>query len=175
MQWKIEVVKCSLLSFVLSNLLLVLHTSLFCGGIANLGNDQPYERKQSDVSTGLLILGMPYQSPPHMLPYAVGAGKHTVATATTGLDLFSACSIVMPLAYGQPTRTDAVATPEVEKEQEPEGAPTDPTANLVSAASEEDDERKNFVERNTFMSKDEDALKEMMPDICPWASYRVKH
>ncbi|KAL6884551.1 hypothetical protein ACP4OV_010487 [Aristida adscensionis] len=99
MQGKIEVVKCSLLGSVLSNLLLVLGTSLFCGGIANLGNDQPYDRKQSDVSTGLLILGVLCQSLPLMLRYAVGAGEHAVATATTGLDLSRACSIVMLLAY----------------------------------------------------------------------------
>ncbi|KAF7036631.1 hypothetical protein CFC21_047225 [Triticum aestivum] len=43
-QGKIEVVKCSLLGSVLSNLLLVLGTSLFCGGIKNLGADQPYDR-----------------------------------------------------------------------------------------------------------------------------------
>lgn len=44
MQGKIEVVKCSLLGSVLSNLLLVLGTSLFCGGIVNLNVDQPYDR-----------------------------------------------------------------------------------------------------------------------------------
>jgi Ca2+:H+ antiporter len=44
MQGKIEVVKCSLLGSVLSNLLLVLGTSLFCGGIVNLNVPQPYDR-----------------------------------------------------------------------------------------------------------------------------------
>lgn len=44
MEGKIEVVKCSLLGSVLSNLLLVLGTSLFCGGIKNLHHDQPYDR-----------------------------------------------------------------------------------------------------------------------------------
>jgi calcium/proton exchanger cax len=44
MQGKIEVVKYSLLGSVLSNLLLVLGTSLFCGGIVNLGSEQPYDR-----------------------------------------------------------------------------------------------------------------------------------
>ncbi|XP_062212933.1 vacuolar cation/proton exchanger 1a-like [Phragmites australis] len=99
MRGKIEVVKCSLLGSVLSNLLLVLGTSLFCGGIVNLGADQPYDRKQSDVSTGLLILGLLCQSLPLMLRYAVGAGEHAVAAATTGLELSRACSIVMLLAY----------------------------------------------------------------------------
>lgn len=99
MQGKIEVVKCSLLGSVLSNLLLVLGTSLFCGGIVNLGADQPYDRSQADVSTGLLILGVLCQSLPLMLRYAVGAGEHSVAAATTGLELSRACSIVMLLAY----------------------------------------------------------------------------
>ncbi|CAO2183749.1 unnamed protein product [Urochloa humidicola] len=99
MQGKIEVVKCSLLGSVLSNLLLVLGTSLFCGGIVNLHVDQPYDRKQADVSTGLLILGVLCQSLPLMLRYAVGAGEHTVAAETTGLDLSRACSIVTLLAY----------------------------------------------------------------------------
>lgn len=44
MEGQIEVVKCSLLGSVLSNLLLVLGTSLFCGGVVNLGSDQPYDR-----------------------------------------------------------------------------------------------------------------------------------
>lgn len=99
MQGKIEVVKCSLLGSVLSNLLLVLGTSLFCGGVVNLGADQPYDRSQADVSTGLLILGVLCQSLPLMLRYAVGAGEHSVAAATTGLDLSRACSIVMLLSY----------------------------------------------------------------------------
>ncbi|KAK3164521.1 hypothetical protein QOZ80_1AG0020420 [Eleusine coracana subsp. coracana] len=99
MQGKIEVVKCSLLGSVLSNLLLVLGTSLFCGGIKNLGSEQPYDRKQADVSTGLLILGALCQSLPLLLRYAVGAGEHAVAAETTGLELSRACSIVMLLAY----------------------------------------------------------------------------
>jgi Ca2+:H+ antiporter len=33
----IELVNCSLLGSILSNLLLVLGTSLFCGGVVNLG------------------------------------------------------------------------------------------------------------------------------------------
>ncbi|OQU86993.1 hypothetical protein SORBI_3003G184800 [Sorghum bicolor] len=99
MEGKIEVVKCSLLGSVLSNLLLVLGTSLFCGGVVNLGSDQPYDRTQADVSTGLLILGVLCQSLPLMLRYAVSAGEHSVAADTTGLDLSRACSLVMLLAY----------------------------------------------------------------------------
>lgn len=43
-QHKIAVVKYSLLGSILSNLLLVLGTSLFCGGIANLRIEQKYDR-----------------------------------------------------------------------------------------------------------------------------------
>ncbi|VAH76714.1 unnamed protein product [Triticum turgidum subsp. durum] len=94
-QGKIEVVKCSLLGSVLSNLLLVLGTSLFCGGIKNLGADQPYDRKQADVSTGLLTLGVLCQSLPLLLRYAVSSGEHAVATDTTVLELSRACSFIM--------------------------------------------------------------------------------
>lgn len=99
MEGKIEVVKCSLLGSVLSNLLLVLGTSLFCGGIKNLGSEQPYDRKQADVSTGLLVLGVLCQSLPLLLRYAVSAGEHAVATDSTVLELSRACSFVMLLAY----------------------------------------------------------------------------
>ena len=98
-QGKIEVVKCSLLGSVLSNLLLVLGTSLFCGGIKNLGANQPYDRKQADVSTGLLTLGVLCQSLPLLLRYAVSSGEHAVATDTTVLELSRACSFIMLLAY----------------------------------------------------------------------------
>lgn len=43
-QKKIEVVKYSLLGSILSNLLLVLGTSLLCGGLANLKKEQRYDR-----------------------------------------------------------------------------------------------------------------------------------
>jgi len=41
---KIDVVKCSLVGSILSNLLLVLGTSLFCGGLANIRKEQLYDR-----------------------------------------------------------------------------------------------------------------------------------
>lgn len=43
-QYKVDVVKYSLLGSILSNLLLVLGTSLFCGGIANLTKEQKFDR-----------------------------------------------------------------------------------------------------------------------------------
>lgn len=44
MENKIDVVKYSLLGSILSNLLLVLGTSLLCGGIANLSVEQKFDR-----------------------------------------------------------------------------------------------------------------------------------
>ncbi|RLN30785.1 vacuolar cation/proton exchanger 1b-like [Panicum miliaceum] len=96
---KVVVVKCSLLGSILSNLLLVLGTSLFLGGLANLGTEQPYDRMQADVSTGLLILGVLCHSLPLMLRYAVSSGEHAVASWDAGLELSRACSVVMLLAY----------------------------------------------------------------------------
>ncbi|RWR92129.1 Sodium/calcium exchanger membrane region [Cinnamomum micranthum f. kanehirae] len=93
---KIEVLKCSLLGSVLSNLLLVLGTSLFCGGLVNLGKEQKYDRKQADVNTGLLFLGLLC----HMLPLMF---KHSMSSSTeTGdqiLQLSRVSSIVMLLSY----------------------------------------------------------------------------
>ncbi|KAF8724819.1 hypothetical protein HU200_020757 [Digitaria exilis] len=96
---KVVVVKCSLLGSVLSNLLLVLGTSLFLGGLANLGTEQPYDRMQADVSTGLLILGVLCHSLPLLLRYAASSGEHVAASWDSGLELSRACSIVMLLAY----------------------------------------------------------------------------
>lgn len=98
-QGKVVVVKCSLLGSVLSNLLLVLGTSLFFGGLANLGTEQLYDKMQVDVSTGLLILGVLCHSLPLMLRYAVSSGEHAVSSWDSGLELSRACSIVMLLAY----------------------------------------------------------------------------
>ncbi|KAA8517823.1 hypothetical protein F0562_015312 [Nyssa sinensis] len=63
-QHKVAVVKYSLLGSILSNLLLVLGTSLFCGGIANLKKEQKFDRKQADVNSLLLLLALLC----HMLP-----------------------------------------------------------------------------------------------------------
>ncbi|KAK1307220.1 Vacuolar cation/proton exchanger 1a [Acorus calamus] len=94
---KITVVKCSLVGSVLSNLLLVLGSSLFCGGLFNLHKEQIFERKQADVNSGLLILGLLCL----MLPlafryYAVASGIEALKPT---LLLSRICSIVMLLAY----------------------------------------------------------------------------
>lgn len=95
---KIEVVKCSLVGSILSNLLLVLGTSLFCGGLANLRKEQLYDRKQADVNSGLLMLGALCHMLPLIFRYAISSGERTVAAVPT-LQLSRACSIVMLLAY----------------------------------------------------------------------------
>ncbi|KAG9453993.1 hypothetical protein H6P81_006897 [Aristolochia fimbriata] len=95
-QGKIEVVKYSLLGSILSNLLLVLGTSLFCGGIANLKKEQKYDRKQADVNSALLLLALLCHMLPLMFRYAAG---NTLPAKTQTLALSRASSIVMLLAY----------------------------------------------------------------------------
>ncbi|XP_043723373.1 vacuolar cation/proton exchanger 3 isoform X2 [Telopea speciosissima] len=103
-QNKIAVVKCSLLGSVLSNLLLVLGTSLFCGGLANIKKEQKYDRKQADVNSLLLLLGLLC----HMLPLMFKIkynGNNTITNGTTDLtsdsilQLSRVSSIIMLLAY----------------------------------------------------------------------------
>ncbi|THU71643.1 hypothetical protein C4D60_Mb04t03610 [Musa balbisiana] len=96
---KIEVVKCSLVGSVLSNLLLVLGTSLFFGGLANLHKEQFYDRKQADVNTGLLLLGALCHILLLMFGYAMNSGEHAAVDAVRRLALSRACSVVMLLAY----------------------------------------------------------------------------
>ncbi|KAK1298187.1 Vacuolar cation/proton exchanger 1a [Acorus calamus] len=96
-QQKITVLKCSLVGSVLSNLLLVLGSSLFCGGLFNISKEQKFERKQADVNSVLLILGLLCL----MLPmtfryYAVASGIQAIQPT---LQLSRVCSIVMLLAY----------------------------------------------------------------------------
>ncbi|KAK1264917.1 Vacuolar cation/proton exchanger 1a [Acorus gramineus] len=96
-QQKITVLKCSLVGSVLSNLLLVLGSSLFCGGLFNIRKEQKFERKQADVNSVLLILGLLCL----MLPmtfryYAVASGIQAIQPT---LQLSRVCSIVMLLAY----------------------------------------------------------------------------
>lgn len=95
-QNKIDVVKYSLLGSILSNLLLVLGTSLFCGGLANLNKEQKFDRKQADVNCFLLLLGLFC----HILPlfFKYGAKSAEVVALPT-LNLSRVCSIVMLVAY----------------------------------------------------------------------------
>ncbi|GAB4830084.1 Vacuolar cation/proton exchanger 3 [Ancistrocladus abbreviatus] len=95
-QNKIDVVKCSLLGSIMSDLLLVLGSSLFCGGIANLNKEQKYDRKQADVNALLLLLGLFC----HMLPLLFRYyGKSTDLQSVPILALSRASSIMMLIAY----------------------------------------------------------------------------
>ncbi|XP_010262848.1 PREDICTED: vacuolar cation/proton exchanger 3-like [Nelumbo nucifera] len=93
---KIHVVKSSLLGSILSNLLLVLGTSLFCGGLANLKKEQKFDRKQADVNSLLLLLGLLCHMLPLVFRYASGP---EILTADPTLQLSRASSIIMLLAY----------------------------------------------------------------------------
>ncbi|WVY94310.1 hypothetical protein V8G54_033398 [Vigna mungo] len=96
-QNKVNVVKLSLLGSILSNLLLVLGSSLLCGGLANLRKEQIYDRKQADVNSLVLLLGLLCHLLPLMFRYALAGEYHSIATGT--LQLSRASSIVMLLAY----------------------------------------------------------------------------
>ncbi|CAB4282279.1 unnamed protein product [Prunus armeniaca] len=95
-QNKIDVVKYSLLGSILSNLLLVLGTSLLCGGLANLKKEQRYDRKQADVNSLLLLLGLLCHMLPLLFRYASGLSN---PFATNTLQLSRISSIFMLIAY----------------------------------------------------------------------------
>ncbi|XP_030464374.2 vacuolar cation/proton exchanger 3-like isoform X1 [Syzygium oleosum] len=96
---KIHVVKYSLLGSVLSNLLLVLGSSLLCGGLANIKKEQRYDRKQADVNSLLLLLGLLCHLLPLMFRYGGSGGPGAASIAEYTLQLSRASSIVMLLAY----------------------------------------------------------------------------
>ncbi|XP_038904774.1 vacuolar cation/proton exchanger 3-like isoform X1 [Benincasa hispida] len=93
---KIKLVKYSLLGSVLSNLLLVLGTSLFFGGIVNLKKEQTYDGRQAEVNSHMLLLALLCHSLPMLFPYAGGSAD--VAEGSV-LRLSRAGSIIMLLAY----------------------------------------------------------------------------
>ncbi|WZZ55512.1 hypothetical protein YC2023_055619 [Brassica napus] len=96
---KVAVVKYSLLGSILSNLLLVLGTSLFCGGIANLRREQRFDRKQADVNFFLLLMGLLCHLLPMLFGY-VGNGETSAdLIADMSLNLSRASSIVMLISY----------------------------------------------------------------------------
>ncbi|KAI3829454.1 hypothetical protein L1987_03578 [Smallanthus sonchifolius] len=103
LQHKIDVVKYSLMGSILSNLLLVLGSSLLCGGLANISTDQRFNRKQSDVNISLLLLALLCNTMPLLYKHAAAYDQNPAAdvsnTAKATLYLSRACSIVMLLAY----------------------------------------------------------------------------
>ncbi|CAB4315161.1 unnamed protein product [Prunus armeniaca] len=94
-QGKVALLKYSLLGSVLSNLLLVLGTSLFCGGLANLRREQKFERRQANVNSLLLLLGTFCHTLPMLLQYA----GDSAATKDQTLQFSRAISILMLLSY----------------------------------------------------------------------------
>lgn len=95
-QHKIDVVKYSLLGSILSNLLLVLGTSLLCGGIANIKKEQKFDRKQADVNSLLLLLALLCHMLPLLFKYAGNSGAIAEKSA---LDMSRISSIIMLIAY----------------------------------------------------------------------------
>jgi Ca2+:H+ antiporter len=95
-QHKVDVVKYSLLGSILSNLLLVLGTSLLCGGIANISKEQKFDRKQADVNVIILMLALLCHVLPLMFHYV---GDSVTVTAKETLDLSRASSIIMLVTY----------------------------------------------------------------------------
>ncbi|KAK6943123.1 Sodium/calcium exchanger membrane region, partial [Dillenia turbinata] len=93
---KIAVVKYSLLGSVLSNLLLVLGTSLLVGGLANLRREQKYDRRQADVNSLLLLLALLCHSLPLMLRHT---GDSIALMEVPTLVLSRASSIIMLIGY----------------------------------------------------------------------------
>ncbi|KAL2925782.1 Vacuolar cation/proton exchanger 3 [Bienertia sinuspersici] len=84
-QNKIEVVKYSLLGSILSNLLLVLGTSLFCGGLANINKEQKFDRKQADVNCFLLLLGLLCHILPLLFKFSAKTAAQIAALPTLNL------------------------------------------------------------------------------------------
>ncbi|KAH7655505.1 Calcium/proton exchanger protein [Dioscorea alata] len=97
-QAKVEVVKWSLMGSILSNLLLVLGTSLFAGGLKNLDKEQLFDPKQAEVNTGLLLLGSLCHLLTLLFNYAIGSGEPGDVAGPT-LALSRACSFVMLIGY----------------------------------------------------------------------------
>ncbi|KAG5406235.1 hypothetical protein IGI04_012354 [Brassica rapa subsp. trilocularis] len=96
---KVAVVKYSLLGSILSNLLLVLGSSLVCGGIANIRREQRFDRKQADVNFFLLLMGLLCHLLPLLLKYAATGEASTSLINKMSLSLSRTSSIVMLIAY----------------------------------------------------------------------------
>ncbi|OEL27895.1 Vacuolar cation/proton exchanger 1c, partial [Dichanthelium oligosanthes] len=95
---KMEILKWSLLGSILSNLLLVLGSSLLCGGLANTGKERPLDRRQADISIGLLMLGVLCHILPLLSKYMNGTGDSTSSSGSV-LELSRLSAIVMLTAY----------------------------------------------------------------------------
>ncbi|GAA0161083.1 transporter [Lithospermum erythrorhizon] len=95
-QRKVDVVKYSLLGSILSNLLLVLGTSLLCCGVANIRKEQNFDRRQADVNSILLLLGLLCHALPLLFRYSESSES---STSNATLLLSRVSCIFMIIAY----------------------------------------------------------------------------
>lgn len=125
---KIEVLKWSLLGSILSNLLLVLGSSLLCGGLFNMGKERAFDRvsictyieykvhdglllcvidllytvlelqKQVDVSLSLMFLGLLCHVMTLIYKYNTSYGE-SMSVSGTELVFSRLCGILMVVAY----------------------------------------------------------------------------
>ncbi|KAJ3686161.1 hypothetical protein LUZ61_015325 [Rhynchospora tenuis] len=95
---KIDVLKWSLLGSVLSNLLLVLGSSLLCGGLFNMGKERAFDRKQADVTLSLMLLGLICHGLIVTYKYNTVTGESMTASGTV-LVFSRLCGILMLVAY----------------------------------------------------------------------------
>ncbi|XP_073005258.1 vacuolar cation/proton exchanger 1a-like [Typha latifolia] len=96
---KLQVLKWSLLGSILSNLLLVLGSSLLCGGIANYTKERLFDRRQADVNLSLLLLSAACHILVFTYKFAARSGEYE-SSDVTAVGLSRACSVVMLVAYG---------------------------------------------------------------------------
>ncbi|ESW05894.1 hypothetical protein PHAVU_010G001500 [Phaseolus vulgaris] len=92
----IALVKYSLLGSIISNLLLVLGTSLICGGLVNLRQEQKYDRRQVDMNLLMLFVALHCHLLPMLFHYA---GASEGVAAESSLQLSRAASVIMVIAY----------------------------------------------------------------------------
>ncbi|KAK3156721.1 hypothetical protein QOZ80_2AG0110970 [Eleusine coracana subsp. coracana] len=95
---KLEILKWSLLGSILSNLLLVLGSSLLLGGLANAGKEHPFDRRQADVSIGLLMLGVLCHILPVLSKYTISTGDG-LQSSVSNLELSRFSAVIMLTAY----------------------------------------------------------------------------
>ncbi|VYS65530.1 unnamed protein product [Arabidopsis thaliana] len=95
-QRKMRIVKLSLLGSILSNLLFVLGTSLFLGGISNLRKHQSFDPRQGDMNSMLLYLALLCQTLPMIMRFTMEAEEYDGSDVVV---LSRASSFVMLIAY----------------------------------------------------------------------------
>ncbi|XP_020877920.1 vacuolar cation/proton exchanger 4 [Arabidopsis lyrata subsp. lyrata] len=95
-QRKMRIVKLSLLGSILSNLLFVLGTSLFLGGISNLRKHQSFDSRQGDMNCMLLYLALLCQTLPMIMRFTMEAEEYDGSAVVM---LSRASSFVMLIAY----------------------------------------------------------------------------